>query len=68
MLVFGGGLRSLSSCSSLCFVCLKIMANGAVAHDGRLCVGQRILEVCWPAFDALEFLTSSVTVRVRTIV
>ena len=27
-------------------LCLKIIPNCAVARDGRLCLGQRILEVC----------------------
>ena len=35
--------NSKLTCSVLC---LKIMPNGAVARDGRLCLGQRILEVC----------------------
>jgi len=29
----------------LVVLCLKIIANGAIARDGRLRLGQRILEV-----------------------
>ena len=36
------------------WLCLKIIPNGAVARDGRLCLGQRILEVSKPNWLILK--------------